>query len=363
MKLFALKLWTFLRERGGDAPGAIVALGFVAASTAIGVMFALELGRDVPAGLGAALVVLALMAEIYKSYYFNLTWKRQRFIAGLAGAPLLLLCVAYSLNASHKFSEENLIKHARSERTASSDYKALEVEEMYKREQLKPIEKTRLTGAIEAELNGLLIQPGVNECKTIDGPESKRFCPRIATLRAELANAKDRDKLTAELDGIKQKLGAISRETQDNAGPVAALLLYAGAPRMNWSEMTARLIMLIIEAGSLIAPAVLIRGREAPAPEREPRRAPPAVAPSPALLIEHQPEEIVAFGDKRVADVARFLDEKVERVRGGLYPSRKLYAAYKAWHGDKADLAQEIRRHYERSSTSSEISARASMAT
>ena len=65
--------------------------------------------------------------------------------------------------------------------------------------ELSALEPARPVEALQAEIDGLLMLPGINGCVAVDGPRTAATCPRVVTLRTELARAQRRRDLEASL--------------------------------------------------------------------------------------------------------------------------------------------------------------------
>jgi hypothetical protein len=113
-----------------------------------------------------------------------------RDFAVIRGAALSLLAavaVAYSLTA-----ELTLMATARGDFVAQRTANAKAASSAESERARIDAELARLAGArpvatVRAEIAGVLADPLVGDCCTMDGPRSRAACPRVATLRASLA--------------------------------------------------------------------------------------------------------------------------------------------------------------------------------
>ena len=125
----------------------------------------------------------------------------------------LLLCGTYSVvaavgSATGQRMSASLSEDATS--TARSEaQKALETATT-RQASLAP---TRASAAIQAEIDGILIDPRLEGCVSINGPRTKEACPRVAVLKTELATAKaterDRAEAQASIDKARAELATL----------------------------------------------------------------------------------------------------------------------------------------------------------
>src|SRR5262245_43939768 len=122
--------------------------------------------------------------------------------------------------------------------------------------ELSKLANVRPSATIRAEINGLLADPRVGDCQTMDGPRSKAACPRIASLRAELGNAERKEQLEAILAGIQT---ATPTMTDKPADPTAhALRVYLAAlgsvlPERLLTDWLTLIPVLALEIGAALS--------------------------------------------------------------------------------------------------------------
>jgi hypothetical protein len=305
---------------------------FVGGSTAIGIMFAYNLGRQMHTGLMLVLVMLAIAAELFKSSWYHLTWKRGRWAAGFYTAPFFLVCFAYSINATYQFAQENLITRDWRATSHASQYMAAQsdIETLNKR--IAPLANVRSATVIEAEIKGMLLTPHLNDCAVIDNLATRKWCPVISERRTELAQAQARDDLL-RLKGEKQKALALMEPpstsgSADSAGPVAGALAALFGLQMSWSEMTARIFMLILEGGALFVPIAAVTGARPASPSPYP--APLGASAVPAVYAEpiNLPHD---YGNDSVNQVAMFFHEACEKRRGAALRATVAWDEFLKW--------------------------------
>jgi hypothetical protein len=193
----------------------IAASGLVLASSGFGAAYAWQTGAHgtlvvggIPV-LACMAVVMALSLEIAKPYAIAsclASFRNWQPVTGAMLAVLGLVAITYSLTA-----EISLLAMLRSD-TAAHRQLAIEVSadetaaakraaERYDaaRNELAALASSRATGEVRAEIEGLLLVPGSNGCASIDGPVTKRVCPKVLELRAELGRAVRREQLQSAM--------------------------------------------------------------------------------------------------------------------------------------------------------------------
>lgn len=309
----------------------------VASSAAIGVLYVWDMGRDLPLAFSVVLSCVVLAVELIKSFYLRFTWMRGLWGRGLLALPLFVGALLYSMIATHSFAERHLIQRDWSARTVDDGYLALEREVAALDARLAPIAGVRSAAVIQAEIDGLLLRPGMNGCAVIDGSVTRQWCPVVAERRAELARAAERDRLIAELSVKRQQLLAMPKPSHagSDTNPVTLAVAALTGVTLSVSEIMAKLIMILIEAGSFLAPATLI-GARAPGGGR------PGVRP---LAQARQAQQVLSLGaqehpgiaallddpDPVIVEIGLFLVDRTEGRNGAWVTSEELYDAYCAW--------------------------------
>ena len=329
------KAWATAKQRPADAVGLIITVGFIAASTTIGVSFAYEESHTMPLALTGALLRLIISGELFKSLYIPLTWRRGRYLSALLGLPLFALCVVYSWTANKQTMERNFGRHEFATVVESSAYKTAkgDVDAIEKR--LKPIEATRPTGTVHADLEGKLATPGVAGCVgEMDDWRKRTACPKVAELRAELANAEERDRLEAQLAIARTKLSNIENPAAKRDGFSATALTGLASFGMQFSsmmEVLAFIIAVMVEGGSSLAPAVLVSGRPLALPLQDGARGSEIASPVEAVSFAPMATD---HGDERINQVAAFFGARCEKRHGASLKATTAWQAFLDWCKD-----------------------------
>jgi hypothetical protein len=329
------KAWATAKQRPADAIGLIIAAGFIAASTTIGLCFAYEEGRSMSLALTGALLCVILSGELFKALYIPLTWRRGRYLSALLGLPIFCLCVFYSWTANKQTMERNFGQHEFATVVESASYKAVKANMDRLEERYKPIEKTRPTGTINAELKGKLAMPGLDDCVGETNDWRKRtYCPEVTKLRAELANAEERDKLGAQLAVARTRLEAIEDPGAKREGFSATALTGLASYGLQFSsmmEMLAFIIAVLIEGGSSLAPTVLVSGKPLALPLQDGARGGEIVTPAEATAFAPMTTD---HGDERINQVAAFFGTRCERRHGASLKATTAWQAFLDWCKD-----------------------------
>jgi len=95
----------------------------------------------------------------------------------------LVLCATYSVVAAVGSATGQRMSAALSEDSAASHRTAAQkaIDEATSR--LTQIPQNRPSGAIEVEIQGILIDPRLEGCKVINGPRTREKCPHVSGLR------------------------------------------------------------------------------------------------------------------------------------------------------------------------------------
>lgn len=185
------------------------AASLVAASAGLGAYYAWNVGSQHSAILGVLFVLFAIGLEIAKplsvvtAFKALSSWQLAR---GSLLAILATVAIAYSLSA-----ELTLIAGSRGDvvaerqnilnNTSDAEADAKRARERYDaaEAELGTLAPSRPVGEVQAQIDALLLTPGADGCKTINGKVSAKVCPQVASLRIEKARADRRAELEAKL--------------------------------------------------------------------------------------------------------------------------------------------------------------------
>jgi hypothetical protein len=326
------KAWETAKERPADAIGIAVTLCFVVASTIVGLVFAWDESQSMPRPLTAAMLAAILGGELYKALYFPLTWKRGRWFYALLGLPILAVCIAYSLTANNKTMERYFGKHEFATVIETAGYKTAKadvarIEERY----TDPVKRARPAGTVRADLAGEQSTLGIGDCSKMYSEIQRTKCPIISGLKAELANAEERDKLDAQLAIARAKLDAYEGQAPKasaSLGPITPAFAALGLIVTTPQEALAAVFIALTELGSLFGGAVFVSG--AGFARRQPA---PSIYVPQGLQENAQPllSSSIDHGDDRVNQVRAFFETGCEQRSGAVLKQTDAWKAFNVW--------------------------------
>jgi MarR family len=285
---------------------AISAAGLVLASAGFGAVWAWTAGSQHGLAMASLMVVMAVALELAKPLSVSATFTEFRRLAVVRGSALALLAVVaivYSLSA-----ELSLMAGARTDliaqRTADAKTaKSVDGQRDRIEAELAMLANVRPAATVKAEIDGLMLDPRVGGCSSVDGPRSRAVCPRVATLRADLGNAERRERLEADLAGLLSTGPATATDKPADAG-AHALVVYLSAlgfvlPERLLSDWLVLISVLALEGGAALAMVLVqsVSGHQTPPvveqiTERQAETRPerPQSAPTPAKPGQTEPE-------------------------------------------------------------------------
>ncbi len=203
----------------------------VMASMGFAAFFGWLLGSQYSPLLGCLMVLMAVGIEIAKPFSIRASiaalqeWcLMPALVLGMAG----LVAIAFSASA-----ELSLNAMMRSDfvaqRTGGLEFRDKASQRYLRAEQeLTSLAPSRPSAEVTAELEGLLLLPGVDGCKLINGPVTQKICPRVAELRAESGRAYRRAELLGELKEAEAEGKSVPAVAASDPG-ATALAAYLGA--------------------------------------------------------------------------------------------------------------------------------------
>lgn len=325
------KAWATAKERPADAIGLAVTSLFVVGSTITEMQFAWDESRTMPTLLVGGLMSVIMAGALFKALYFPLTWKRGRWFYGVVGLPILAVCIAYSLTANNKTMERYFGKHEFATVIESAGYKTAKadvarIEERY----TDAVKKARPAGTVRAELAGEQATLGIGDCSKMYSEIQRTKCPVISGLKAELANAEERDKLDAQLAVARTKLDAYDNQAPKSAGlgPITPAFAALGIIVTTPQEALAAAFIMLAELGSLFGGAALISGKGYAPGVREPM----ILAP---LGLQADPQALLAsaldHGDDRTNQVRAFFEGACEQRHGACLKITTAWDEFLKW--------------------------------
>lgn len=282
------------------APVYLAASALVGVSAVMNARYGASLGTtelDRAAWIAASVASDVLKAAAPVALVWS--WRNRNAFTGLAAVALLGITVSYSSIAAIGFaasardtaSSERGRDIGRIER-AQAAYDAAAIE-------LPAVGTPRPAAAIEAQIAAILANPladtPAGKCGTLDGDFTKKWCPVVADLRAELANAHRKGELELTMKQARAVLDAAPAAGTSADPQAQALATYSRAIGLPIDAEALRpwlagLAALLVELGSVFG--FLIAGSLGPTRRtRQQEDAAPVVIDTPAgPIIEHEPQ-------------------------------------------------------------------------
>ena len=265
----------------------------ISTSAALGTYYGFTLGAHHHTILGIMFAAAALGGELLKPFAVIATFDAIRafnLVRALACSLVAVICITYSLTA-----ELALSAALRSDQTA---YRSLKVDTVSRAKvdreralaELGRIDAVRPVASLKTDLARLRTTPGADCDASPDsvqyGPVSRRVCPQVSTLEAELGLAHRKRELEQIIKQTSKALAAAVKNGNaiGEASPLAASLSsYAAATGHQWrveqiAPWIALLVPLLLEIGSSLG-LVVLRSLD--------RRA--TVPPAPSAAIQSVP--------------------------------------------------------------------------
>jgi hypothetical protein len=238
---------------------------FIAASTAIGGFFGFQLGSHYHTALGIIFAAAAVAGELTKPHAVqNLFAHLGAWRIGRAAAALVLaaMCVTYSLASDLALSSMirgDLAAERQAKLEAIGDARAKKARA---ETELASLPVTKSPDEIEAAINtALTATKGLDGCAAswVANTALRSKCIEVEGLRGELAKARHRAELLADIEDASRALARATEAGTANVGqadPLAASVAsYARALGWHWtsdavSPWLALLLPLFIELGS-----------------------------------------------------------------------------------------------------------------
>lgn len=254
-------------------------LAVIAASSGMNGLLGWEMSKGAPQAL-AVLAVAAIVGVDWLKPFAPLAAERARKQGRHGQAAILtvawLLAIAVSLGAA--IGATALVR-SQTESGLKTTQEARERAKAQERALTAKIAGVGLTApilALEAQISAVLKHPRSEGCTKINGRYTRKWCPKVEIWRAELAAAKARAGLEAELASVRAKLEALpvvgSPDPQaDRIAWAASTVL--GRP-VSRGDVQNALTLLIAAAIELYAAMALVITGAGSAPAAKRRRGP-----------------------------------------------------------------------------------------
>lgn len=262
---------------------------FVGVSATMNALFLSSLGRTpVEVGLLAAVSVAADIVKATLPVVIARTVARRAWTHAIIGSVMLVIVVALSVTSGTGFAALTRSQVV-TQRDGRNEALAMRLRELRDAEaSLQALTPSRFAAVVEASIAAMTIDRRwqvSRSCVAIGSAHMREFCGEVAKLRAELAVAQVRERLTAE----RRETGAMVEqmrstgaggESDPQAGALAALFgVDKSMPRLFLPVSVA----IVVELGAVIL--ILLLAGPAVANWKEPGRPmEPAVVPRPVTI-------------------------------------------------------------------------------
>ena len=303
----------------------------------------------------------ALFIELYVDLAIPKFWRHVGILLRAAMLVIFAGLLLYKLEAGRRFAAEIFGTYDAAVAKASDAYDIATSQVKSLQKKLADNADARAATVIESEINTQLRKPGTDGCPAgvaWNGPVTKEVCPKVDTLRRELARAKIRDQaeidLAPALQTWRQATPSGGKLAQESQGIPQLLLALIGISVPSWSAL-ASLFMLGIEGGAILLPILVERAsRETRRPtaigetsvdtpaKRSPQPEPEAGETQTSPISPEVSPTLSPRTQRDRDELAAFLDDKSERATGERVQASKLYAVYFQWKTERGEPPMKV---------------------
>ncbi|MGE0768190.1 MAG: hypothetical protein AB7L90_17165 [Hyphomicrobiaceae bacterium] len=299
--------------------GVLAAAVLLAVSAAMNWRFGYSLGKTEMDGMiyGSA----SAAADCFKAlvpFFFFAAVRNRIWSQAAAAAVVWVVVLAYSLTSALGHAALNRLDTAGQRAAHAQSYQDLRADLKRAEEQLGWIPQHRPAQTVQAEIDGLKLQPAwrwSKECTEIKGSQTRGLCQKYQGLTSEFASAEQADVLGKRIDEVRSKMtnatgdgtqgSALMSEADPQAAVLSKLVSFVGMGKVKVEDMQTALtifIALLLEVGSGFGMYVAfstwrLNDREAPSvPQLEPAIA-TVVAPAMATIGATMPTDVWSEAD------------------------------------------------------------------
>ncbi len=238
-------------QRLALAAGLLAAGLFVLVSIAANLKFALSLAATPfdriiygTLSLAADLMKVALPLVVLT------LWRNGHRMFSVLAALFCAGVISYSLAAAIGFAASTRGETVMAKKLVVDNRKAWEARIERTAQQLDQLSLPRPAGVIQVEIDALLRKPGADGCKAINGPVTNEICPKVDTLRKELAASQRAAELETALveDGEKLQTAPVAALVADPQSATLSRLTALGETEI--CDIIAMLVAILVETGS-----------------------------------------------------------------------------------------------------------------
>lgn len=316
------------------AAGFLAAGLFVLVSMAANLKFGLSLSATpFDRIIYGALSLAADLMKVALPLVVLILWRDGHRILALIAVLFCAGVISYSLAAAVGFAASSRGETVTANKLVVDNRKAWEARIERTAQQLDQLSVPRPAGVIQSEIDALLRKPGADGCKIINGPVTNEVCPKVDTLRTELAAAQRATELEAVLVVDREKLQAVpvAASVADPQSATLSRITAFGETKIR--DIIAILIAALVEIGSALGLTfVVLAGRSVPAAPAlqiaetaEDARSEPAADRRPA---RHQ---VVNLPETPADTITRWAFSRLNVLSTGRIQAEVAYLDFVAW--------------------------------
>lgn len=236
--------------------GVLAAGVLLAVSAAMNYRFGFSLGKTATDGQIYGLASAA--ADCFKAlapFFFFAALRNKMWSQAMAAAVVWLVVTAYSMTSALGHAALNRLDTTGQRAVEAANYKDLRADSKRAQEQLAWVPQHRPVATVQSDIAGMKGQRAwmlTRECTEISGKSNREFCQQFHKLGAELASAREADKLEARIAEIGSKLshttgGMVLAEADPQAMVLARM---SGLSLEQVQTALTIFVALLIEVGS-----------------------------------------------------------------------------------------------------------------
>ena len=304
-------------RKGVTGVGALLASGFLVASCAMNWRYGVSLGRtEIDQWTFGGISVVADLFKAMLPFYVSWSYRNRRLLVSVAAGALWILCVAYSITSALGFAALNRADTAAVRGDTIDRRQNLEQALETARARIKSLGQPQPSAAIEAKMASLRTNAKwdrTRRCTDVTLADSRKFCSKYQMEMAELAIAKEGERIRVEVSNIKGRLDALRtnglQSKRDPQADIISRLLAVDVATV--STALAVLVAVLVELGSGLGLFIAFNHGGRPSSAGRWRKAQSA-----------GPEN---------GDVARYAVARLRFARGREVHLKTLYADYWTW--------------------------------
>lgn len=294
---------------------------------------------------------IGVSADVWKALgpiFIAVLFRQRQHVAAALASLVWVVCFMVAVTAALGLTAKNRAATAGAREGLSTSFERL-ARDLSEREHRKAsLREARSVAETEAAIGTALAQPiqsGTRtlgtvgslsaECSNVDRRTSVQ-CAEVASLREELATARERARLDAEISDLREKLAALQRAGGSHAADPQAVVisrLTAGSvPIHEVDFVVAILIVLMIELVSAFTPLVMTEFARAHRSTAATQTDVAACRDQPRVVANgDNASDVGSVSNARTDEVCAFMAARTAPDRSAKVSRERLYASYRAW--------------------------------